>query len=660
MVFGLTVSTPQTLTETRKRSLPHSIRADSNQRKQEIKGEKQQVREKLYYIDSILKAVHGTPDLGNVADPVEELVFLTITQRTRIETAVTIFQNLKKQFPDLLDILSSSDNNLAEIVSTGGRGNLRVRSIKDLLSAIIAREGTLSLDSLRGKKEAEVLEYLSSLPWVGEKIARCVMLYSLGFNTFPADVNAIRILTRTGVLEPLIGSLENVEHRRAQTLIAEHIPPKIAKTLHINMVAHGQEICCERNPKHDRCCMRKFCKFWRNEQINKSDEPGFTMIDLFCGVGGISLGFHDEEFRTLLAVDIDEPTLEIYKLNHPWVDENNVLCKDVRLLSKQQILKILGKQKIDVLVAGVPCQGYSRVGYRSKPELAKDIHYKPEKDERNFLFKEVIRLARIISPKFILVENVPDMRTANITHYGIDTGVVELLERKLGSLSYKTKTVLLDASDFGIPQSRKRLFFIASKKELPDDLENYLKKLANKMGLKRETNLLDHLIDLPPVVAGSGDFAKMFISGSNGNNGKGILFNHVARSHNEDDMRIIKVLEQGENYSALVNRMPNIVEGRTHVIYDTENFHDKFYRLRAESPCKTIVSHLAKDGNSFIHPSQQRSLTVRETARIQSFPDDYIFTGSRSTQFTGIGNAVPPLLAQVFARFFKTLMARDD
>lgn len=631
---------------------------NQSKRKQEVKKGKPGVKERLCYIDSILKAVHGTPDLGNVADPVEELLFLTITQRTRIETAVTVFQNLKKRFPDLRDILKTSDSELAGIVSTGGRGNIRVRAVKELLTAIIAREGRLSLDSLRGKREADVLEYLSSLPWVGEKIARCVMLYSLGFNTFPADVNAIRILTRTGVMEPLIGSLENVEHRRAQTLIAEHIPPKIARTLHVNMVAHGQEICRERNPKHEACAIQKFCQFWRDAQVDNARELQFTMVDLFCGVGGISLGFHNEGFRTLLAADIDAPTLDIYKLNHPWVDENNVICRDVRLLTKQQILKMLGNRKIDVLVAGVPCQGYSRVGYRSKPELAKDIHYKPEKDERNFLFKQVIRIARIISPNFILLENVPDMRTANITHYGMDTKVVELLDRQLGKLLYKTATVLLDASELGIPQSRKRLFFVASKKKLPDHLENHLKELAREMGLKSNAKLLQNLADLPPVAAGLGDFATPFASGSDGHD-KPILFNHIARPHNDDDMRIINALEQGEDYSALVNRVPDILEGRTHAVYDTENFHDKFYRLRGGSPCKTIVSHLAKDGNSFIHPSQQRSLTVREAARIQSFPDDFIFIQSRSTQFVGIGNAVPPLLAQVFSRFFRTLMAGE-
>jgi DNA (cytosine-5)-methyltransferase 1 len=629
-----------------------------------------EVRDNLLYIDAILKAAYGTPDLGNVADPLEELVFLTITQRTKIKTAIQVFDNLKSQFPGLDGILQVSEADLGRILSVGGRGNLRVRAVRELLTVVKKKTGILSLNNLRQMNETEALEFLLSLPWVGEKIARCVMLYSLGFNTFPADVNAIRIFRRTRVLDRVIGSLEGAEHRKAQSTIAPWIPADIARTLHVNMVVHGQEICRERNPKCDWCEIRKFCAFWRDSIVKEPEQTRFTMADLFSGAGGISLGFHDEGFRIALAVDNDPQALQTYRLNQPWVEESKTLCEDMRSLTSRRIRAILGEEKVDVLVAGVPCQGFSRVGYRTKPDLIKEKKYKPERDPRNTLFKEVIRVAHLLNPQCILVENVPDMKSANVTHYGMDRKVIELLERRLGGMGYHNGTVCLDATDFGIPQKRRRLFFVASKKMLPDSMEERLRELAQEMGYpEKKPSLSDAIASLPALGASEGvqvasfpSVQDRYMSVYNEFIGcdTAVLFNHVARAHNEDDMRIIGALRPGENYAALVGRSPDVLNGRSHRIYPTHNFQDKFYRLRWDAPCRTIVSHLAKDGNSFIHPKQKRTLTVREAARVQSFPDDFIFTGSRTSQFIQVGNAVPPMLARVFARFFANLIAGGD
>ena len=171
-------------------------------------------------------------------------------------------------------------------------------------------------------------------------------------------------------------------------------------------------------------------------------------------------------------------------------------------------------------------------------------------------------------------------------------------------------------------------------------------------GLDGEFPLKQAIADLPRVRPDSGEFVVSEVS----DNGRiRLIFNHVARYHNEDDLRIIRALRQGEKYATLVERRPDVLQGRTHKTYSTENFPDKYFRLSGDSPSRTIVAHLSKDGNGFIHPEQDRALTVREAARIQTFPDDFIFIESRSTQFVGIGNAVPPALARVFARFFRTL-----
>jgi DNA (cytosine-5)-methyltransferase 1 len=633
---------------TKKKSVDRRVRKD--------------VETKLRHVDSVLRAVHGTPDLGNVSDPVEELLFLTLAQRTRIETAVAVFKALRARYPRLVEILSASDEEMKDVVSRGGRGTLRLRAVKEILRAIMDREGTLLLESLRSKNEAEVFEYLTSLPWVGEKTARCVMLYSLGINTFPADVNAIRILRRTRLLDPLTGSLEGVEHRRAQALVAGMIPPDIAGTLHVNMVVHGQKICRERNPKCRGCKIRKFCGFWRDRQLQVACERDLTMVDMFCGVGGISLGFHEEGFRVLMAVDSDPAIVSIYRLNHPWMEEKNVLCSDVRSLTRERVKRVINRSKVDVLVAGVPCQGFSRVGYRTKPELARDMKYTPEKDPRNFLFKEVVRLARIMSPTFILLENVPDMKAANITHYGLDASVIQLLDRRLRKLSYNSTTVLVNAADVGLPQQRTRLFFVASKRNLPNDLAARLVTIAREMGRPQRPSLRTAIEDLPVPPARAGKFEipeDMMPLAVGGQGTIKLVFNHVARIHNEDDLKIIRALAPGEKYSWLVRRTPEVVADRKHKTYSTENFHDKFFRLSWETPSRTIVSHLHKDGNGFIHPEQNRAITVREAARIQGFPDDFIFSEARRAQFIGVGNAVPPPLAQVFARLFRDLCQEE-
>lgn len=135
--------------------------------------------------------------------------------------------------------------------------------------------------------------------------------------------------------------------------------------------------------------------------------------------------------------------------------------------------------------------------------------------------------------------------------------------------------------------------------------------------------------------------------------------NHVSRFNNEDDLELYGVLEQGETYRQLVDRLTaEWGEKPSFTKYSTKNFHDKYYRLAWTGQSKTIVAHLHKDGNSFVHPCQTRSLSVREAARIQSFPDDYIFCGSRGPQFIQIGNAVSPLMAEAIGAIFVQAIAK--
>jgi DNA (cytosine-5)-methyltransferase 1 len=622
----------------------------------------------LFLVDAILQVTHGTPDFGHLSDPLDELIFIILSQRTKIKTARKLFERLKERFPRWKDVLETSEGDLTEFVQFGGRGNLRAKAIRGILKTLQERKGALSLEFLHDLSLEDAYEFLCELPGVGEKTARCVLMYSLGHGTFPADAHIIRILCRTGLLDPLIGSLESMEHRKAQEAIAPLVPPDVAYTLHVNMIVHGQEVCRERDPLCSECEIRKFCKYYRHARVERASQRKWTLVDLFCGAGGLSLGFIEEGFKVLLAVDNDPAAIRTYRLNHLTVPAASVLEKDITLLPDQEVRELV-TGKVDVLVAGVPCQGFSRVGYRTKPALMQEKGYSPENDEKNRLFFEVIRVAHILQPRIILLENVPDMGKAKVKEGDMVAEVVHLLDQRLPG--YVSTTIALDASHYGVPQRRRRLFFVAFRRSALPEVEEALQRIRDETwgDANLPLSLAEGICDLPPLAQGEGEQIAAMSDRTGGNENlytyfvrsRGhVLYNHQARPHNEDDMRIIRALAEGENYVSLVHRRPDVIEGRTHKIYSLANFPDKFYRMRANEPARTIPAHLARDGNSFILPSQDRSLTVRETARLQSFLDDWLFTGSRFAQYTQVGNAVPPLLARIIAQLFKELLEVED
>lgn len=398
------------------------------------------------------------------------------------------------------------------------------------------------------------------------------------------------------------------------------------------------------------------------------------MVDLFSGAGGISYGFVKAGIRPILAVDNYKPACETYSLNIPWIDRKKVINRDITGIKNEEIKKLTAYKRVDILVAGVPCQGFSKVGLKSKPSLRKERP--PEKEEVNKLFMEVVRWTEILKPSIILLENVPDMGSSKIFFKDSNVSVRELLEKNFTRLDYSTATVCLNSADFGMPQARKRLFFIASRgKIMPRKFDEELLKFWNELNkVTDKENSLPLKIALQGIpVLNPGEREGVILPSDNYPdnhdlktryekfvyNNPSVIFNHVVRNHNDDDMLIISSLKKGENYKKLVERNPEVIMKRKRKIYSITNFYDKFYRLNPEKPCRTIVSHLSKDGNSFIHPFENRSITVREAARVQSFPDNFMFTGSRTAQFIQVGNAVPPLLAHIVGLFFAKLLEKE-
>ena len=587
-----------------------------------------------------LHELYGTPDLGNVRDPVAELVFIVLCRRTRISTARAILEDLRRHFPHWEALIrKANERKLRQLLTRGGFGDNKLHSLKGIIQRLIDDFGSADLSSLYSRSDKDVISYLTSLPGVNLKSAQCVMLYALQRNVFPVDTHTITVLSRLGTLEPLIGPIQNLEHRKAQRLLQHVIPPTLRGPLHVNLVAHGQAVCKRKQPACDACELRKFCAHWRKKTQRHTSRRRRVLVDLFCGAGGLSHGFLRKGYRVALAVDSDPSACRTFALNHPEVPEDRVICANVDTLTHKpnRLRELVGKRTtVDVLTAGLPCQGFSKIGYRTKPHL-KD-RPKPTEDPRNRLYRSLLRAVDQLQPRSVLVENVPDMRSVGHGHLNI----LRRLEQNLKKRGYTVQSFGLDAALLGLPQVRHRLFIIAfrGRKKAPDAR----KWLLRWHKTDEPRTLADALQGLPRLRAGEG----AILQATRGPKGRRqLLFHHQARPHNAPDLELFSLLQPGDDARVAYRK-----GGRRLMRYSISSFHDKYFRLCPDQPCRTIVSHLHKDANSFIHPVEDRGITAREAARVQGFPDDYIFLGSRCDAFIQIGNAVPPPLAEFFASYF--------
>jgi DNA (cytosine-5)-methyltransferase 1 len=390
------------------------------------------------------------------------------------------------------------------------------------------------------------------------------------------------------------------------------------------------------------------------------------VVDLFAGAGGLSEGFVRAGFRVLLALDHDPLALRTYRLNHPGVPDDRLLCCDVRQLRPGALRGLLGRERIDVLAGAPPCQGFSHAGFRSKRTRT---GYRVGDDDRNFLFEYMISAALELQPRLFLMENVPGMQSAKKENLSFLETAARTLERRG---KFRTAIWRMNASAFGVPQDRIRFFLVASASgELPpspsDEYQDRHRPDFDVDALPPVT-LDEAIFDLPRRRAGEGVAIEGWDPpGSSSDprfrryltkfrllSGSRIVFNHTVRWHNRRDLELYALLRPGEDSVHAVER-----HGRADLMrYRRDVFDDKYARMRGDRPSKTVVAHLAKDGNGYVHPSQVRSISIREAARLQSFHDGYAFCGSPSDQWVQLGNAVPPVLAEAIARSFGSLLKR--
>jgi len=341
-----------------------------------------------------------------------------------------------------------------------------------------------------------------------------------------------------------------------------------------------------------------------------------TAIDLFSGCGGLSLGFLNAGYDILLGVDNDPIALDTFKRNH---GETKILCSDISgndIIS--EINSAIENRPIDVIIAGPPCQGFSLTGPRN------------QHDKRNRLVLILIRIAEKLQPKAFLIENVPGIATL----YG--GRVMEELMARFDRIGYYVSFDILCAADYGIPQMRKRAFFVGLKKEygkfrfpkathIPDNYITCSDAISDLSSREYELGKEEDVYDRPPETAYQ---RKMRTSCK-------VLYNHIATNHKSFVKWTIAFVPEGGNYKDLP---PGLGESR--------RFNEAWTRYHSRKPSRTVdTGH-----RNHFHYKYNRVPTIRENARLQSFPDSFVFLGNRTQQNRQVGNAVPPLLGYHLAR----------
>ena len=334
----------------------------------------------------------------------------------------------------------------------------------------------------------------------------------------------------------------------------------------------------------------------------------YKVIDLFCGIGGFSYGFDmTRKFDVVLGADIWDVALNTFKENH---NETKLIEEDLTKLPDDFWNEYI--DRVDVIIAGPPCQGFSMNGQRKKD------------DKRNSLFEEVVRVTKIIHPKVVVIENVVGLLSMT-TIEGKD--IKTLIKEKFTELGYNVKYKVLNAADYGVPQQRKRVIFLITQEGI--DI-NYPKE---KLQPEKYITVGDALGNVDPngdlYLEPNCNFQKLMA-------GRKDICNHVRRKSNDLVTKRMSYIPQGGNWQDIPKELGT--GGGT--------YSNAYRRLDLSKPSITI-KHAAKA--MIIHPTENRILTVRECARLQSFDDNFVLTGNGSDQHQQLANAVPPLLGKAIA-----------
>ena len=383
---------------------------------------------------------------------------------------------------------------------------------------------------------------------------------------------------------------------------------------------------------------------------------------MFAGCGGLSEGFYRQGFKALAHVEIDHWACETlrtrmkfygYKDYDKEVIEHDITSDDIL----ERIDNAVNGRTVDIIIGGPPCQAYSTAGrVRDGKKMASD--------PRNYLFESYVKILEYYSPKFFVFENVTGLLSARVKNAPIFPKVLKALGNKYKVIG-NPEVLVHNTADYGVPQLRKRVIIIGVRKDIDKSAEELYESIIKthwnpetlsneKGGKKRFVDVRQAIGDLPSVEPGQDASIEAFDYPCNneflkriGKPGIHPLMDHIARKHNDLDRERFQVMIHNHwSFGQLRREMPQYEHEHARV------FDNSYVVQWWDLPSKTILAHIHKDGFQFIHPDeeQRRTFTVREAARIQSFPDDFEFKGSRGEKYKQIGNAVPPLFAEALAK----------
>lgn len=380
---------------------------------------------------------------------------------------------------------------------------------------------------------------------------------------------------------------------------------------------------------------------------SSSKKNSFTFIDLFSGAGGLSKGFEMSGMECIGALDNFKEACETHEKNF-----QNTKCihADITKLSPKEFSKKIGRKKVDVIIGGPPCPTFSTIGGPKIKSLMEDGENDIFKDKRNFLFRDFFKYIEFFNPKIFVMENVPNF----ITKY--NGKIFNQTLKKIDQLGYiitNNNVRVLNAADYGVPQLRKRMILVAHNKKMsfsyPEPTHYDGENMLNFGNMKKYVDVYSAISDLPKITDNWRESESAYSKSDKLNeyqkimrrkNKKKTVMNNICRMTNERAKKVFSHMKQGDKYMDLPKEVRNILPFREDI------FHDRLKRLVNKKPSWTILAHIGMDGYMYIHPTETRTLSVREAARIQSFPDDFIFIGNQMHTYVQVGNAVPVLLAK--------------
>jgi DNA (cytosine-5)-methyltransferase 1 len=361
-----------------------------------------------------------------------------------------------------------------------------------------------------------------------------------------------------------------------------------------------------------------------------------TVIDLFAGCGGFSVGFQQAGFQTIKAVEFDKQIANSYIHNHA---DTQMLVEDIGKIDNENYFS---EHEANVIIGGPPCQGFSMSGKRIRANTFKD-------DPRNYLFKHYLNVVKIVKPDFFVFENVKGILT--MKNGEIFNEILKAFSDKTNfdGVKYFFSYRLVKTVEFGIPQKRERVIIFGSRDkniDFNDYFEKTLQKFQNKNPNFLEPVTVWNAISNFPEPSKNGEIKnpksktnyQKYLSSKNQ-----IITNHYKPNHSENAIERMKQIKNGENWTSLKDDIKSVHSG-------------SYGRLKKDDVAPTIVTRFdTPSGGKFIHPTKNRTLTPREAARIQSFPDSFVFIGTKSSICKQIGNAVPPKLAYFLAEMIKEI-----